>query len=126
MLFLGLASVLALAPAPSFDEAPEKEPPPPPFATLDEPTVPLADALVVRAGATCLERDRLVAQIRTWFDRDRIDARLVVEVVGDEDDPLKLAFSIRRAERIIAVRRFEPAPDRCADLHAVVGLAIAL
>lgn len=123
MLILGLASALALAPGPSFDE-PTKAPPP--VAVLDEPTVPLADALVVRAGATCLERDRLVSQIRTWFDRDRIDARLVVEVVGDEHEPRKLAFSIRRAEQVIAVRRFEPAPDRCADLHAVVGLAIAL
>jgi hypothetical protein len=124
MLILGLASALALSPAPSFDEAPPKEPPPVP--ALDEPTVPLGDALVVRAGATCLDNDRLVAQIRTWFDRDRIDARLVVDVVGDEHDPRKLAFSIRRGEQIIAVRRFEPAPDRCADLHAVVGLAIAL
>ncbi|MBC8073377.1 MAG: hypothetical protein IAG13_33970 [Deltaproteobacteria bacterium] len=124
MLILGLASALALAPAPSFDEAPSKQPPPVP--AIDEPTVPLVDALVVHPGATCLERDRLVSQIRTWFDRDRIDARLVVEVVGDEHDPLKLAFSIRRGEQVIAVRRFEPAPDRCADLHAVVGLAIAL
>jgi hypothetical protein len=110
-----LASALALAPAPSPDEpAPE------------EATVPLVDALVVRAGATCLERDRLAEQVRTWFDHERIDARLVVDVVGDAADPRKLAFTLRRGDQVISVRRFDPAPDRCADLHAVVGLAIAL
>jgi hypothetical protein len=125
MLILGLASALALAPAPAIDEAPSSDSSAV-SPTDDEPSVPLADALEVRAGATCLDRDRLVMQIRTWFDRERIDARLLVEVVGDEHDPRKLAFTIRRGERVIAVRRFEPAPDRCADLHAVVGLAIAL
>ncbi|MFO0631396.1 MAG: hypothetical protein U0168_00950 [Nannocystaceae bacterium] len=91
-----------------------------------EPTVPLEEALSVLAGATCLERERLVTQIRAWLDVDRIDARLVVEVVGDLHDPRKLAFTLRRGETVIAVRRFDPAPKRCDDVHAVVGLAIAL
>lgn len=94
--------------------------------TVPEATVALGDAIVLRPGATCLERDRLVAQIRTWIEIDRIDARLVVEVVGDGSDPRRLAFSLRRGDDVIAVRRFDPAPARCADLHSVVGLAIAL
>lgn len=126
MLPLALVSALALAPSstppPTSSEEPLASIPP----DVEEPTVPLAEALVVRPGATCLETERLVGQIRTWFDHERIDARLVVEVVGDADDARKLAFTIRRGEQVIAVRRFEPAPERCADLHAVVGLAIAL
>lgn len=91
-----------------------------------DPTVALGEAIVVRRGATCLDHDRLVAQIRSWLDRESIDARLVVEVAGDGADPRRLAFTLRRDDTVIAVRRFEPAPARCGDLHAVVGLAIAL
>lgn len=94
--------------------------------TDDPAAQALADAVAVKAGATCLDRARLVTQIRTWLDIDDLDPRLVVEVVGDARDPHKLAFTLRRDEHVIAVRRFEPAPKRCADLHAVVGLAIAL
>ncbi len=89
-------------------------------------TVPLAEAIVLRSGATCLESARLVAQVGSWIERDRIDARLIVEVVGDATNPRRLAFSLRRGEDIIAVRRFDPAPARCSDLHSVVGLAVAL
>lgn len=97
---------------------------PPPEAAPE--TVPLADALVIRGGATCLERERLVAQVSSWIERERVDARLIIEVVGDATNPRRLAFSLRRGDDIIAVRRFDPAPARCADLHSVVGLAIAL
>ncbi|HWB76265.1 MAG TPA: hypothetical protein VG755_14945 [Nannocystaceae bacterium] len=118
-----LVAALAIARAP--EPAPE-ELHSEPLVAIEQGTVPLADALEVRAGATCLERDRLVEQIRTWFDHERIDERLVIEVVGDVTEPRKLAFTLRRGEQVISVRRFDPAPDRCADLHAVVGLAIAL
>lgn len=96
-------------------------------ATPDDPAAAaLTGALAVKSGATCLDRARLVTQIRAWLDVDDLDPRLIVEVVGDARDPHKLAFTLRRDEHVIAVRRFEPAPKRCADLHAVVGLAIAL
>jgi hypothetical protein len=95
-------------------------------STVDAPTVALGEAIVVRPGATCLEHPRLVAQIRAWTDRDAIDARLVVEVTGDTAKPNKLAFTLRRGDDVVAVRRFDPAPSRCSDLHSVVGLAIAL
>jgi len=97
-----------------------------PAPEIEPGTVPLGDAIVLRAGSTCLERERLTAQVRSWIDLERIDARLVVEVVGDPTQPQRLAFSLRRGDDVIAVRRFDPAPARCADLHSVVGLAIAL
>lgn len=98
-----------------------------PSAVVDDaPTTSLSEAIVVRAGATCLEHARLVSQIRAWTDRDRVDARLVVEVTGDGKDPRKLAFTLRRGDDVVAVRRFDPAPTRCSDIHSVVGLAIAL
>ncbi len=97
-----------------------------PAPEVEPDTVPLGDAIVLRAGATCLARERLTAQVRSWIDLERIDARLVVEVVGDPTQPRRLAFSLRRGDDVIAVRRFYPAPARCADLHSVVGLAIAL
>lgn len=97
-----------------------------PAPEVEADTVPLGDAIVLRPGATCLERERLTAQVRSWIDLERIDARLVVEVVGDPTQTRRLAFSLRRGDDVIAVRRFDPAPARCADLHSVVGLAIAL
>jgi hypothetical protein len=114
---VSIVAWLALSGPPTTDVAP------PP---ADPDTVRLADAITLRAGATCLERERLVAQVGTWIERERIDARLVVEVVGDANDPRKLAFTLRRGDDVIAVRRFHPAPSKCADVHSVVGLAIAL
>ena len=89
-------------------------------------TVDIATALDVRPGATCIEPDRLATQVRAWLEAPQIDARLRIEVVGDEEHPLKLSFTLRRGDEVIAVRAFDPAPERCTDLHAVVGLAIAL
>ncbi len=98
---------------------------------VDEVPVPIdrvdiVSALEVTAGATCIEHDRLATQVRTWLEDPRVDARLRIQVVGDDESPLRLSFTLRRGDEIIAVREFDPAPERCTDLHAVVGLAIAL
>lgn len=99
-------------------------------AESDDPAaierVDIAIALDVNAGATCIEHERLATQVRAWLEDPRIDSRLRIEVVGDEESPLKLSFTLRRGDEVIAVREFDPAPERCTDLHAVVGLAIAL
>jgi hypothetical protein len=84
------------------------------------------DALTVDAGATCLESSRLATQVRAWMELREIDERLVVDVRGDRDDPTRVSFTIILDGEVIAVRRFDSAPETCADLHAVVGLAIAL
>jgi hypothetical protein len=117
-------------PTPDPGAAPASSPVTTPSTTDAEPTaidtVDIATALDVRAGATCVDEDRLATQVRTWLEVPQIDARLRIEVVGDEEHPLKLSFTLRRGDEIIAVRAFDPAPERCTDLHAVVGLAIAL
>ncbi len=129
IILLGALELGSQASAP--DSAPLPAPATAP-ATVDDPTgaspatIPIGDAIDVRKGATCLDHERLVAQIRSWLDHERIDARLVVEVAGDAEQPRRLAFTLRRGDTVIAVRRFDPAPARCGDLHAVVGLAIAL
>jgi hypothetical protein len=84
------------------------------------------DALAVDPGATCLESSRLATQVRAWMELREIDERLVVDVRGDRDEPTRVSFTIILDDEVIAVRRFDSAPDTCADLHAVVGLAIAL
>jgi hypothetical protein len=55
-----------------------------------------------------------------------VSAPLAIEVHGSPYFARTVWFRIRRAEKTLAERRFEPAPARCDDLHAAVGLAIAL
>jgi hypothetical protein len=90
------------------------------------PVRPVEQALEVDPGATCLESGRLAEQVRTWIGVREVDERIVVEVRGDPTDPTRVSFTLRRDGEVIAVRRFDPAPVSCPDLHAVVGLAIAL
>jgi hypothetical protein len=86
----------------------------------------LADALMVEPGATCLERETMLAHIRSWRDQDQIDQRIAIRVRGSTDDPRSLAFAVSFGDEVVIERRFDDAPDSCADLHAVVGLAIAI
>jgi hypothetical protein len=108
--------------------APVQTPTPSAPAPDGEPidAVDISVALDVQPGATCIEKERLATQVRAWLEVPQIDARLRIALVGDDEHPLKLSFTLRRGEEIIAVREFNPAPERCTDMHAVVGLAIAL
>jgi hypothetical protein len=134
--WLGGAAPEIPEPTPSaapVDAAPSSAPPTSASPTDASPTdaepldrIDIESALAVNAGATCIDHIRLATQVRTWLEDPRIDARLRIEVVGDEESPLRLSFTLRRDDEIIAVREFDPAPERCTDLHAVVGLAIAL
>ncbi len=93
----------------------------------EPPTSSLADAIDVSPGASCLTHDRVTEQVVSWLGRDEIDARLTVRVEGDADDPRAVRFVLRDRDDVIAEPRdFSPGPSRCADLHTVVGLAIAL
>ena len=83
-------------------------------------------ALELHPGATCLDRQRLAEQVRAWIGVREVDERLVVEVRGDPEDPTRVSFTIARDGEVIAIRRFDAAPESCPDLHAVVGLALAL
>jgi hypothetical protein len=86
----------------------------------------LADALVVEPGATCLARETMLEHIRSWRDRDQVDRGIAVRVRGSSKDPHALEFVVWFGDEIVIERSFDDAPDSCADLHAVVGLAIAI
>lgn len=86
----------------------------------------LSEAVSVDAGASCLDAETLLSQLRVWLKRDRIDDRIAVVVRGDAHSSDVVGFVLERDGEQMAERRFDPAPPRCADLHAALGLAIAL
>jgi hypothetical protein len=86
----------------------------------------LADALVVEPGATCLERATLLNNLLSWRDSERVDLRVTLRVRGSAVDPLAVMFTVVVGEELVVERRFAPAPQDCADLHAVVALALAI
>jgi hypothetical protein len=86
----------------------------------------LAAAVTIDPGVTCLDSKELVEHVSSWLGTDRVFAPLAIEVHGSPFFARTVWFRIRRGNAILAERRFEPAPARCDDLHAAVGLAIAL
>jgi hypothetical protein len=86
----------------------------------------LAAAVTIDRGLTCLDSEELVEHVSSWLGSDRIALPLTIEVRGSPYFARTVWFRIRRENTTLAERRFEPAPARCADLHAAVGLAIAL
>jgi hypothetical protein len=95
-------------------------------ARADEPAHSLQDAIRVEAGATCLDAATLVEQVRSWVGADTVEDRVVIEVRGSADQPRVAGFRMVRDGQVIAVRTFDPGPSRCEQLHAVLGLAIAM
>lgn len=97
------------------------------FAAEPAPTVqqPLSGAIAVEPGATCLEQERVEAQVEAWLARDRVASDVRIQVQGDAHDPRVAVFRILRAGRAHE-RRFDRLPEACEDATAVVGLAIAL
>lgn len=87
---------------------------------------PLAAAMTVDPGVTCLDSEELVEHVTSWLGTDRVSAPLAIEVHGSPLFARTVWFRIRRKDVTLAERRFEPAPARCDSLHAAVGLAIAL
>lgn len=109
------------------------------LAPTDSPTPPedtaapkmsdvrtLADALVVEPNATCLEREAMLEHIRSWRDQDQIDPSIAIRVRGSSEDPRALDFVVWFRDEVVIERSFDDAPASCNDLHAVVGLAIAI
>lgn len=90
------------------------------------PSQALDAAVLFDAGATCLDRDRLVRRVARWLQRDRVDATLHVEVHGDPHDPRKVAFVIDRGHDERRVRSIDDGPADCDQLHAALALSIAL
>lgn len=87
----------------------------------------IAQALEVKPDSSgCLDQRRLEGFVRLWLGRSRVQAdihivvwpnlqakrpRIIVEIIEGN----------KRRERI-----FDPAPEDCADVHAALGLVIAL
>ena len=71
-------------------------------------------------------RRRSPSTCRAGSDADTVDADVVVDVRGSPEQPRVAGFRMLRGGQVIAVRRFEPGPSRCEQLHAVLGLAIAM
>ena len=86
----------------------------------------LTDVIDVRPGATCVEVATLAEQVGTWLGAETVDADVWVRVEGSDEDPRTVSFEMGRGDRVLAHRRFEPGPERCAHLQAALGLAIAL
>ena len=87
---------------------------------------PVVEAIAVTPGASCLDRDRLAAVVVSTLRARDVDARIDVEVEGDPEDPLAVAYTVHRRGEVIALRKFAPGPEDCAQLHAVVGVSVAL
>ena len=86
----------------------------------------LERALELEPGATCLDRPSLLGHLRTWRPADDLDARIRIVVRGDPRRPNALSFVLYEGDRALVERSFDPAPSDCADLHAVVALALAI
>jgi hypothetical protein len=97
-----------------------------PCARAAEPTRPLHEAITVEPGATCLDAATLMEHIQSWIGADTVDADVTVDVRGSPDQPRVVTFDTIRSGRVTAVRTFAPGPSRCEQLHAVLGLAIAM
>jgi hypothetical protein len=95
-------------------------------ASADEPAHSLRDAIRVEPGATCLDAATLVEHVASWVGTQAVDGRIVVDVRGSPDQPRVVGFQMVRDGRVVAVRTFDPGPSRCEQLHAVLGLAIAM
>lgn len=98
------------------------------FAQTPAPSVAkhsLADAIQVLPGASCLDRERLLAHVRMWLGAASVSADVHVRVVGDATDRRSIAFYIQRGQET-RHRAFDAAPKSCDEVHALMGLALAL
>lgn len=101
----------------------------PPAPVPDAPAVRsrlVAEAIEVDPGATCLEHDKLVRRVARWLERDHVDARISVHVLGGNSDADEVAFAITFEKHPRAERKIHDAPEDCDQLHSALALSIAL
>jgi len=122
---VGLCALLtgtpALAGSPAPFPAPDVSPGRAPTPTGRD----LKDALTVRPGATCLTAETLIEHVRSWLVGDEVAVGVRIEVEGDERAPDAAVITVHTPAGVIE-RPFAPGPPGCSDLHAVLGLAIAM
>lgn len=95
----------------------------PPHARADDA---LEDALHVEPGATCVRTNQLIEHIETWLGASPLPSALTIKVHGSALFARVVWFEVVQGGVVQAERRFEPGPARCEDLHAALGLTIAL
>lgn len=88
-------------------------------------TRPIAAALRVMPGATCLSAETLAEHVPVWLGRDEVAAGVEIEVRGDPFVANAAAITVLTSAGRIE-RAFDDGPPGCSDLHAVLGLAIAM
>lgn len=86
---------------------------------------PIAAALRVIPGATCLSAETLAEHVPVWLGRDQVEAGVSIEVRGDPFVANAAAITVLTPAGFIE-RAFDDGPPGCSDLHAVLGLAIAM
>jgi hypothetical protein len=86
----------------------------------------LTEAMLIEPGATCLVPETMVEHVRSWRDHDQVEDGITISVRGSNDNPRSLSFAVRFGDEVVIERGFDEAPENCTDLHAVVGLAIAI
>jgi hypothetical protein len=89
-------------------------------------TRPLAEAIRVDAGASCLDPDTLLRRVARWLGKDRVADEIRVEVHGGEHTQSEPWFAIERGEGERSERRLQNAPIDCDQLHSALALSIAL
>lgn len=89
-------------------------------------TGPLADAISLDPGATCLEGLTLIEHVRQWLESDRIDRRIRVSVMGSTRSKHKAVFIVDKGDGYPTERSFESVPESCIELHSALALSIAM
>lgn len=117
-----IASLIGVAGLTSLTSLASAQPVP---AVKASPVRALDNAIQVEQGATCLEQTRIVGHVRMWLGRHVDVTDLKVTLTGDRSLATALTIEIRRGEHR-RTRVFGDAPVDCDELHAVVGLAVAL
>jgi hypothetical protein len=85
----------------------------------------LDEALELDAGASCLDRQRLLANLELWLGHVPLQGVLRILVTGDASDKQRVTYEIRHVDRVER-REFQPAPASCDDLHTLLGMSLAL
>lgn len=86
---------------------------------------PIAAVLRVMPGATCLSAETLAEHVPAWLGRDEVELGVDIEVRGDPFVANAAAITVTTPAGRIE-RAFDDGPPGCSDLHAVLGLAIAM
>jgi hypothetical protein len=85
----------------------------------------LRRVIEVLPSAGCLDKERLVTQVKNWLGDRCAGAGTELRVHGDPNHPSALIFDLVHGDTT-SRRVFDPAPSNCDEAHAVLGLAIAL